>query len=191
MAASRSSQARDSGADLTAAPRSVRGPIPWHGRPRLAPNRRLLMTHVCSVRGRRRRSRCDSGRRPTPEPSSAGEPRPAPCDGALRLAARLPVSDFASASRAPRTRSLRSATIEKRKRDSLPRCDPRRAWIALLRDQPRTATVRASADANMRVSVLQRSAYLTAVTGYPASSAAGEEVVTARLKADAERRLGQ
>src|SRR5215210_1122910 len=61
--------------------------------------------------------------------------------------------------------------------------------IALLRDQPRTATIRASADANMRVSVLQRNTYLTAVTGYPASSAAGEEVVTARLKADAERRL--
>jgi hypothetical protein len=40
----------------------------------------------------------------------------------------------------------------------------------------------------MRVSVLQRNTYLTAVTGYPASSAAGEEVVTARLKADAERR---
>jgi CRP-like cAMP-binding protein len=60
--------------------------------------------------------------------------------------------------------------------------------IALLRDQPRTATVRASADANMRVSVLQRNTYLTAVTGYPASSAAGQEVVTARLKVDAERR---
>jgi CRP-like cAMP-binding protein len=60
--------------------------------------------------------------------------------------------------------------------------------IALLRNQPRTATIRATADANMRVSVLQRNAYLTAVTGYPASSAAGDEVVTARLKADAERR---
>jgi MFS family permease len=60
--------------------------------------------------------------------------------------------------------------------------------IALLRNQPRTATIRASADASMRVSVLQRNTYLTAVTGYPASSAAGEEVVTARLKADAERR---
>jgi hypothetical protein len=45
-----------------------------------------------------------------------------------------------------------------------------------------------SPDANMRASVPQRNAYLTAVTGYPASSAAGEEVVTARLKADAERR---
>jgi MFS family permease len=60
--------------------------------------------------------------------------------------------------------------------------------IALLRNQPRTATVRASADANMRVSVLQRNTYLTAVTGYPASSAEGQEVVAARLKADAERR---
>jgi MFS family permease len=60
--------------------------------------------------------------------------------------------------------------------------------IALLRDQLRTATVRASADTTMRASVLERNPYLTAVTGYPASSAAGEEVVTARLKADAERR---
>jgi len=59
--------------------------------------------------------------------------------------------------------------------------------IALLRDQPRSATIRASADANMRVSVLQRNTYLTAVTGYPASAVAGEEVVTARLNADAER----
>jgi hypothetical protein len=40
----------------------------------------------------------------------------------------------------------------------------------------------------MRVSVLQRNTYLTAVTGYPASSTAGEEVVAARLKADAQRR---
>jgi MFS family permease len=60
--------------------------------------------------------------------------------------------------------------------------------IALLRDQPRTATVRASAEAQMRVSILQRNAYLTAVTGYPASSAAGQEVVTARLKVDTARR---
>ena len=59
--------------------------------------------------------------------------------------------------------------------------------IALLNDQPRTATIRASADGTMRVSVLQRHTYLTAVTGYPASSAAGQEVVTARLEADAER----
>jgi CRP-like cAMP-binding protein len=60
--------------------------------------------------------------------------------------------------------------------------------IALLRNQARTATIRASADANMRVSVLPRNTFLTAVTGYPASSAAGEEVVTARLDADAQRR---
>jgi MFS family permease len=60
--------------------------------------------------------------------------------------------------------------------------------IALLRDQPRTATVRASADAPLRVSVLQRGAYLTAVTGYPASAAAGQAVVTARLEElDAEQ----
>jgi CRP-like cAMP-binding protein len=60
--------------------------------------------------------------------------------------------------------------------------------IALLRNQPRTATIRASADASMRVGVLQRNSFLTAVTGYPASSAAGDEVVTVRLRADAERR---
>ena len=60
--------------------------------------------------------------------------------------------------------------------------------IALLRNQPRTATIRACADADMRVSVLQRTTFLTAVTGYPASSAAGDEVVTARLKANAEPR---
>jgi CRP-like cAMP-binding protein len=60
--------------------------------------------------------------------------------------------------------------------------------IALLGNRARTATVRASADAHVLVSVLQRNAYLTAVTGYPASLAAGEEVVTARLEADAARR---
>ena len=59
--------------------------------------------------------------------------------------------------------------------------------IALLRNQARTATIRASAEASMRVGVLPRSVFLTAVTGYPASSAAGEEVVTVRLRADAER----
>jgi CRP-like cAMP-binding protein len=54
--------------------------------------------------------------------------------------------------------------------------------IALLRDRPRTATVRASADASLRVSMLQRSAYLTAVTGYPASAEEGQRVVTSRLE---------
>jgi predicted MFS family arabinose efflux permease len=58
--------------------------------------------------------------------------------------------------------------------------------IALLCDEPRTATIRASADGQLRVGILHRRAYLTAVTGYPASAAAGQAVVT-RLKArDAE-----
>ncbi|MET0769824.1 MAG: MFS transporter [Solirubrobacteraceae bacterium] len=55
--------------------------------------------------------------------------------------------------------------------------------IALLQDRLRTATVRASTREPLRVSVLQRTAYLTAVTGYPASAAAGEQVVTTRLEA--------
>ena len=59
--------------------------------------------------------------------------------------------------------------------------------IALLRDQPRTAGVRASPDAQLRVSRLRRSAYLTAVTGYPAAAAAGEDLVRDRLEADADR----
>jgi CRP-like cAMP-binding protein len=59
--------------------------------------------------------------------------------------------------------------------------------IALLRDQPRTATVCASAGTHLRVSRLRRSAYLTAVTGYPAAAAAGEDLVTSRLEADTER----
>jgi CRP-like cAMP-binding protein len=62
--------------------------------------------------------------------------------------------------------------------------------IALLRDQPRTATVRASADADLRVSVLPRRAYLTAVIGYPAAAAAGEDLVTSRLRANAARPAG-
>ena len=59
--------------------------------------------------------------------------------------------------------------------------------IALLRDQPRTAGVRASADTHLRVSRLRRSAFLTAVTGYPAAAAAGDDLVRGRLEADAER----
>jgi hypothetical protein len=55
--------------------------------------------------------------------------------------------------------------------------------IALLRDCVRTATVRAFADAPLRVSVLPRDPFLTAVTGYPASAMAGEHVVRARLEA--------
>ncbi len=62
--------------------------------------------------------------------------------------------------------------------------------IALLHDQPRTATVRAAPDAPLVVSRLRRSAYLTAVTGYPAAAAAGDDLVTSRLEADARRAGG-
>jgi hypothetical protein len=54
--------------------------------------------------------------------------------------------------------------------------------VALLNDEPRTATIRATADARLRVGVLERRAFLTAVTGYPASATAGQAVVT-RYKA--------
>lgn len=59
--------------------------------------------------------------------------------------------------------------------------------IALLQDRPRTATVRAAADRCLQVSRLRRSAYLTAVTGYPAAAAAGDALATSRLEADARR----
>ena len=59
--------------------------------------------------------------------------------------------------------------------------------IALLQDRPRTATVGASPDARLEVSRLRRSAYLTAVTGYPAAATAGDDLVTSRLGADAQR----
>jgi CRP-like cAMP-binding protein len=59
--------------------------------------------------------------------------------------------------------------------------------IALLGDQPRTATIRASGDEPLRVSVLQRPAFLTAVTGYPMSETAGQEVVALVATRDAER----
>ncbi|WCB91486.1 hypothetical protein DSM104299_00157 [Baekduia alba] len=62
--------------------------------------------------------------------------------------------------------------------------------IALLHDQPRTATVRAAGETTLRASRLRRSAYLTAVTGYPAAATAGDELVTSRLGADARRRSG-
>jgi MFS family permease len=71
--------------------------------------------------------------------------------------------------------------------DTLRRCDGF-GEIALLSDQPRTATVRAPPDARLRVSILQRSAFLTAVTGYPVSATTGQEVV-ARLKARDAKRL--
>ncbi len=59
--------------------------------------------------------------------------------------------------------------------------------IALLRDVPRTATVAAAADAELRVSVLLRGPFLTAVTGYPAAASAGEALAASRLGEDAER----
>jgi MFS family permease len=58
--------------------------------------------------------------------------------------------------------------------------------IALLNDEPRTATIRAAADAPLRVGVLERRAYLTAVTGYPASATSGEAVVTHHKARDAQ-----
>jgi MFS family permease len=59
--------------------------------------------------------------------------------------------------------------------------------IALLRDRPRSATVRATAGEPLELGRLGRQAYLTAVTGYPAAAAAGEQLVTSRLRADDER----
>jgi CRP-like cAMP-binding protein len=59
--------------------------------------------------------------------------------------------------------------------------------IALLGDQPRTATVRAAGDEPLRVGVLQRPLFLTAVTGYPVSATAGREVVALVATRDAER----
>ena len=57
--------------------------------------------------------------------------------------------------------------------------------IALLNDEPRTATVRAAGDAPLRVGFLERRAYLTAVTGYPASATAGAAVVEGYKTRDA------
>jgi MFS family permease len=62
--------------------------------------------------------------------------------------------------------------------------------IALLQDRPRTATVRAAAGARLDVSRLGRSAFLTAVTGYPAAAAAGDALAASRLEADAQRSVG-
>jgi len=54
--------------------------------------------------------------------------------------------------------------------------------VALLGDRPRTATIRASGKAPLRVAILERQAFLTAVTGYPVSATAGHDVV-ARIQA--------
>ena len=59
--------------------------------------------------------------------------------------------------------------------------------IALLESTPRTATARATADEPLRVAVLERSRFLTAVTGYPTSAVAAQEVVTGVHARDAAR----
>ena len=53
--------------------------------------------------------------------------------------------------------------------------------IALLRDVPRTATVRAAADSAMLT--LGRDDFLAAVTGHPTSAAEADIVVATRLAA--------
>jgi MFS family permease len=53
--------------------------------------------------------------------------------------------------------------------------------IALLRDVPRTATVRAGED--LRLYALERDAFIAAVTGYAPSRAAADSIVAARLPA--------
>jgi len=58
--------------------------------------------------------------------------------------------------------------------------------IALLRDVPRTATVKAAVDCNLYA--LQRADFLSAVTGHSAAHAAGEAIAETRLKRSAAQR---
>jgi MFS family permease len=57
--------------------------------------------------------------------------------------------------------------------------------IALLDARPRTATILASGAEPLCVGVVQRSAFLTAVTGYPTSATASREVVARLTERDA------
>jgi Cyclic nucleotide-binding domain len=59
--------------------------------------------------------------------------------------------------------------------------------IALLGDGPRTATIRPSASAPLRVGIVERPAFLIAVTGYPVSATAGNGVVARVQARDAGR----
>jgi CRP-like cAMP-binding protein len=52
--------------------------------------------------------------------------------------------------------------------------------IALLREVPRTATVKAAVDSNLYA--LQRADFLSAITGHSAAHAAGEAIAETRLK---------
>jgi hypothetical protein len=59
--------------------------------------------------------------------------------------------------------------------------------IALLYDEARTAAVRAGIDGPLRVASLERSRFLTAVTGYPSSASAAADVVREARQRDARR----
>lgn len=62
--------------------------------------------------------------------------------------------------------------------------------VALLADEPRTATVRAGGQAPLRVAVLTRRLFLTAVSGYPASASVGHDEVAGVRARDAARQDG-
>jgi CRP-like cAMP-binding protein len=63
--------------------------------------------------------------------------------------------------------------------------------IALLDDRPRTAGILASGDEPLCVGVLERAAFLTAVTGYPMSATAGREAVALLTTRDAAEELSR